>query len=170
MIAPSKSEFVSFTSSPHKSVTGYVSVQGSSNVSVLVPPIPVTEVENDVLVDVEDLALEDVKAASNLNCQSGLNEADVFQTIMDEISTLPVTSVCHIPCGVRCLLAEILSFEFQQAVRSNLWGFVRLPFFAKAVLSPPPRGGGQEKKACGECLPNTSNETVAIWRSCFFVD
>ena len=80
MIAPSESESVSLTSSPHKSVTGYVSVQGSSNVSVLVPPIPVTEVENDVTVDVEDLALEGVKAASNLDCQSGLNEADVFQT------------------------------------------------------------------------------------------
>ena len=51
--------------------------------SVLVPLIPVTEVENYVTVDVEDLALEGVKAASNLDCQSGLNEADVFQTIMD---------------------------------------------------------------------------------------
>ena len=51
--------------------------------SVLVPLIPVTEVENYVTVDVENLALEGVKAASNLDCQSGLNEADVFQTIMD---------------------------------------------------------------------------------------
>ena len=97
IIAPSESEFVSLTSSPHKSVTGYVSVHESSNASVLVPPILVTEVENDVTVNVEDLALEGVKAASNLDCQSGLNEADVFQTIMDKISTLSVTSVCYLP-------------------------------------------------------------------------
>ena len=74
----------------------------------------VTEVENDVTVDVEDLTLEGIKAALNLDCQSGLNKADAFQTIMDEISTLSVTSVCHIPSCVRPLFAEIPSFEFNR--------------------------------------------------------
>ena len=90
----------------------------------------------------DDLALEGVKAAIQMSCSID-NEYRyiVFQSLMDEISTLSVNIVCHVPRNVRPLLAQVLSVEFNHACQEGLWGFARLFLFAKAVLRSPPRGG-----------------------------
>ena len=38
-----------------------------------------------------------------------------------------------------------LSFELQQAVNCDLWGFVRLSLFAKEILRTPPQGGRKKR-------------------------
>ena len=86
----------------------------------------------------QDLALEGVKAASQLACPTCVSEPDVFQAIMEEIATLQLGYLCLSYSCVRPLLSDVLSSELQQAINCNLWGFVRLSLFAKAVLRTPP--------------------------------
>ena len=95
------------------------------------------QIQEEIALVLDDLALEGVKAAAQHGCPSCLLESDTFQAIMTETSSLQVTSINHIPKRVRPLLSEILAGEFQQSVNSHLWGFVRLSLFAKAVLRPP---------------------------------
>ena len=109
-----------------------------------------------------------MKAASQLACPTCLSEPDGFQAIMEEIATLQVTSVCHIPRHVRPLLSDVLSSELQQAINCNLWGFVRLSLFAKAVLRTPPRGGKKKRHVISACLLSRlkqwqSGDLVSLW-------
>ena len=69
------------------------------------------------------------------------NETAIFHALMDEICTLNVNSVCHVPWSTRRSLAQVLSAEFSHACHDGLWGFAWLFVFAKAVLRSPPRGG-----------------------------
>ena len=64
---------------------------------------------------------------------------------MDEIITLPVSTIVHIPKKVRPLLAQVFSSEFRHARFDGLWGFARLFLLAKAVLRSPPRGGRKKR-------------------------
>ena len=66
---------------------------------------------------------------------------------MDEIFTLPVSTISHVPHKVRPLLVQVITTELQHARLDGLWGFTRLFLFPKAVLRPPPRGGRKKRYA-----------------------
>ena len=126
------------------------------------------QVLEDITLVPNDLALKGVKAAAQHACPSCLPESDTFQAILTEISSLQVTSICHIPKRVRALLSEILALEFQQSVNSDLWGFVRLSLFAKAVLRPPLRGGKKKRHVVSACLLSRlqqwqAGDLVSLW-------
>ena len=161
------SKMVSKTSPSH--VTSDVSIEVCSPVC---PSTVSTETDAQATADVrsspQDLALEGVKAASQLACPTCLSEPDVFQAIMEEIATLQVTSVCHIPHRVRPLLSDVLSSELQQAINCNLWGFVPLSLFVKTVLRTPSRGGKKKRHVISACLlPRLkqwqSGDLVSLW-------
>ena len=57
---------------------------------------------------------------------------------MNDIITLPVSTISHIPRKVR---AQVLTAELHHACQNGIWGFVCLSLFPKAVLRTPPRGG-----------------------------
>ena len=64
------------------------------------------------------------------------NSIDIptFDAVMNEMMTLPVFTVVHIPKSVRPLVADILSGEFRLGVNHSMLGMVRLFAFAKSVL------------------------------------
>ena len=66
---------------------------------------------------------------------------------MDEIFTLPVSTISHVPHKVRPLLVQVITTELQHARLDGLWGFTRLFLFPKAVLRPPLRGGRKKRYA-----------------------
>ena len=55
------------------------------------------------------------------------NESDIFHFLMDEISILSVSTVCHVPRNVRSLLAQVLSTELSYTCEDGVWGFARFP-------------------------------------------
>ncbi len=71
-------------------------------------------------MDTGDLALVAVKTASQLTCPHFLSEFDIFQAVMEDISTLLITSVCYIPRKVRSLLSKVLASEFRDAVSCDI--------------------------------------------------
>ena len=99
--------------------------------------------EVDAVVDKDppllDPALVGILAAS-FGSPPG-NETSIFTSIMNEIITLPVPTITHIPRNVCPLLAQVFCKELQNACKDDIWGFVRLSLLPKAVLRPPPRGG-----------------------------
>ena len=111
-------------SSPNSGIS-HVSSSNSSR-RFVVEPI------SRIHVATSDLAIEGVRAAVQRS-RSVDNEAVIFQSLMDEIIRLPVNAVCHIPCSVRPLFAEVLFSEFNYPGQEGLWGFARLFLFAKAV-------------------------------------
>ena len=90
-----------------------------------------------------DLAMEGVQAAVSLSPPP--NKHLVLAAIMDEIITLPVSTIGHVPRRVRPLLAEVLLGECRHARLDGLWGFVRLSLLAKATLRAPPHGGKERR-------------------------
>ena len=98
-------------------------------------------------VDDGDIVLRGLNAASELLTGVTIKDEDtVFHAVMDEIISIQVQTVAHIPKSVRPLLAEILASELQQAQFNGIWGFVRLFALVKAALRLPPRGG--KRKRC----------------------
>ena len=69
--------------------------------------IPSTCMDNDVV-------LEAVRCATNLSCLD-LPETMLFNALMDEVSSISVKTVGHIPRSVRPLLGHVLSTEFKHA-------------------------------------------------------
>ena len=61
---------------------------------------------------------------------------------MEEVLTLPVPTISHVPHKARPLLSHVLTTELRHARQDGLGGFVRLSLLAKATLRTPPRGGG----------------------------
>ena len=94
--------------------------------------------------ETNDIVLTGIKAAALLSSPDG-KYLDVFNAVMNEISTLPVYTVSHIPRSVRPLLSEVLSVELRHAYAYGLWGFVRLLMFAKSVLRAPSRRGRKKR-------------------------
>ena len=103
--------------------------------------------EVDAVVDKDppllDSALAGIQAAS-FGSPPG-NETSIFTSIMNEIITLPDSTITHIPRKVRPLLAQVFCKELQHACKDDIWGFVRLSLLPKAVLRPPPRGGRKKR-------------------------
>ena len=72
-------------------------------------------------VVVDDLALEGIRAATTLSYHSSdLDESAVFFSAMNEISTLPVHSVLHIPKSIRPLFSQVLAREIKHAFQDGI--------------------------------------------------
>ena len=65
-------------------------------------------------------------------------EVHICSAILEEALTLPISTIAHISRSAKPLLATVLAAELHYAHFGNIWGFVRLQLFAKAVLRPPP--------------------------------
>ena len=114
-----------------------------------------------------DLILEGVRATTRFAnpCE---NETDLFQALMTEVATLPVTTICHVPCSVRALLAQVLAAEFNHAIRHRLWGFARIFIFAKAVLRAPARGGKKKRHVVSDAIKSRlhlwqTDDITSLW-------
>ena len=68
----------------------------------------------------EDVGLEGVRAEHNLGCSSNVCESDIFVAFMEEVISMSVNTVCHIPQSVRPLLAQVLSSELKHACYDGL--------------------------------------------------
>ena len=82
----------------------------------------------------KDPSLAGVAAAAARLMQPTLEDAQAFQAIMEEIGTLPVGTVAHVPRAARSLLAVVLADCLRAARCEGIWGFVRLMLLAKATL------------------------------------
>ena len=87
---------------------------------------------------------------------------------MDDIVTLPVSTITHIPRKVRPLVAQVLTAELRHACQNGLWGFVRLSLLPKAVLRTPPRGGKKKWYVVGVLLSSRlrrwqDKDLVTLW-------
>jgi len=116
-----------------------------------------------------DPALAAVAAAAARRRQATADDAQAFRAIMDEIVTLPVGTVTHVPRSVRAQLAVVLTDCLRAARLEGLWGFVRLMLVAKAVLRSPPRGGRRKRYVVSACISTRlrrwqQGELVALWR------
>ena len=88
---------------------------------------------------------------------------------MDEMVTLPVGTVAHVPRAARTILASVLADCLRAARNEGLWGFVRLMLLAKATLRSPPRGGRKKRYAVGASIVARlkrwqQGDLVALWQ------
>ena len=90
-----------------------------------------------------DIVLNGLFATATLS--SSEIDLKVFDAVMNEVMSLPIFTVVHVPKSVRPLLAEVLSQECQLSVSHGAVGFMRLFAFAKSVLRVPSCGGIEEK-------------------------
>ena len=67
--------------------------------------------------------------------------ADIINTTLETILTLPTATISHIPCGVRLLWAQILSTKLSHTHSGSIWGAIWIMMLAKCGLRLPPRGG-----------------------------
>ena len=92
----------------------------------------------------DDIVLKAIRSAERICCHLQ-QEFILFQALMNEIITLPITTTCHIPRSVRPLFAEVLAKELRHAKYDGVWGFARLFLLPKAVLRCPSRGGKKKR-------------------------
>ena len=116
-----------------------------------------------------DSALAAVAAAATRSNQESSGDEHAFQAIMDEIVTLPVGTVAHVPRAARTILASVLADCLRAARNEGLWGFVRLMLLAKATLRSPPRGGRKKRYAVGASIVARlkrwqQGDLVALWQ------
>ena len=62
----------------------------------------------------DDIILKAIRSAERICCHLR-QEFILFQALMNEIVTLPITTICHIPRPVRALFAEVLAKELRHA-------------------------------------------------------
>jgi len=86
-----------------------------------------------------------IAAAANHPVATDIAQPAVLSAVMDDILSLPVSTITHIPRAVRPRLAEVLTAELRNGHSAGPWGVVRLWLFAKAVLRVPPRGGRKKR-------------------------
>ena len=72
----------------------------------------------------DDCSLCGIWAMMNGSFSSNL-ELSVICSLMDEVATLNVHTICHILRSVRPLLAKVLSTEFNSACSGDLWEYAR---------------------------------------------
>ena len=78
-----------------------------------------------------DLVLKGMRAAADLRIGTTINDEEaVFRAVMNEVVSLQVQTVAHVPKSVRPLLAEILAGELQHACFSGIC------FFSVSLLLP----------------------------------
>ena len=94
-----------------------------STVSVAIPSNSVESERSSLspsstesLPDSTGLVLEAIKWAEKLSCRSDC-ESTLFSSLMNEIISLPVTTVMHVPRSVRPELAEVFAAELNM----HLW-------------------------------------------------
>ena len=80
-----------------------------------------------------DIVLKAIRSAERICCHLQ-QEFILFQAFMNEIMTLPIITICHIPRCVRPLFAEVLAKELRHATYDGVWGFARLSLLPKVVL------------------------------------
>ena len=82
----------------------------------------------------------------------------------------PISTILHVPCSVRPLLAETLATKVCQACSHNVWGTIRLHLLPKAILCPSPIS---VKKNCVVMATlisqrlkrwRTDNNAYGLWR------
>ena len=111
----------------------------------------------------------ELAAAAALSLQESSADGEAVQAIMDEIVTLPVGTVTHVPRAARAILASVLADSFRAARSEGLWGFVRLMLLAKATLRSPTRGGRKKRYAVGASIVARHKRwqqwgLVALWQ------
>ena len=74
-----------------------------------------------------DPALAGVAAAAARQLQGTADDDQAFQAIMEEIATLPVGTVTHVPRAVRSMLAVVLSDCLRAARVEGIWGLSASP-------------------------------------------
>ena len=131
-------------------------------VAFTVESVPVT-----ASLPYSDLVLAGIQAAASPVSPS-FNDLVAFSALMNDIITLPVSTISHIPRKVRPLVAQVLTAELRHACRDGIWGFVRLSLFPKAVLRTPPRGGKKKRYVVGVLLSSRlrrwqQGDLVALW-------
>ena len=104
--------------------------------------------------------------AATLTCSE--IDLKVFDAVMNEVMSLPIFTVVHVPKSVRPLLAEVLSQKFQLSVSHGAVGFMRLFAFTKSVLCVPSHGGKKRhhnvRNAILSCLKQWKNgDLVSLW-------
>ena len=87
---------------------------------------------------------------------------------MEEVLTLPVPTISHVPRKARPLLSHVLTTELRHARQDGLGGFVRLSLIAKATLRTPPRGGRRKRYAAAAHIATRlrrwqEGDLVALW-------
>ena len=85
-----------------------------------------------------DFVLKGLGAASMLSAPLS-DESIIFNSVLEEICSLPAHTVSHIPRSVTPLFATVLAAELYNADIHGIWGFVRFSMLAKCVLRCPPR-------------------------------
>ena len=78
-------------------------------------------------------------------------ESILFELLMNEIVTLPVTTVCHISQSVlQPLFAQVLAKELGHATLDGLWGFAHAPESCSMMSSM----WRKENETCSESRTN----------------
>ena len=116
--------------------------------------------------------MEGIRAATTLSYHSSdlpVDESAVFFSAMNEISTLPVHSVLHIPKSTRPLFSQVLAREIKHAFQDGIWGFLRLHMLAKAVIRVPSRGGRKKRHVIKNILSSRihrwqQGDLLSLWQ------
>ena len=106
----------------------------------------------------DDTVLKAIRSLSKFFCYHQ-QEFITFQALMNEIMTLPIATICHIPRSVRPLFAEVLAKELRHATYDSVWVLARLLLLPKAVLRCPSRGG---KKNCFHAFRNSKQGILLV--------
>ena len=123
--------------------------------------------ESDQCFSTSDIVLNGLSAAAALDSGVSFNSS-TCDAVMNEVMTLPVFTVAHVPKSVRPLLAEVLSTEFRLCATEGVLGFMRLYVFPKSVLRVPPRGGKKKRHLMKSLLTSRlkqwqSGNFVSLW-------
>ena len=122
-------------------------------------------------IDEADLGRIGICAAAALGLEGKYKhlENSIVSAILEETLTTPVSTIAHIPRSVRPLLATVVATELRHAHSGNIWGFVRLQLFAKAVLRSPLRGGRRRRYVVQSLISDRlhrwqdENGIIALW-------
>lgn len=123
---------------------------------------PEQQVTTNKTYNHQDLITLAIEATESLQFQESHQvEAESFNALMHQATTLPTTSIKHIPRSCRPALAQIWAKEFRHACQKGLWGFARIHIFAKSVLCLPPR----RKKKNRELVHTLLSRRLSQWRN-----
>ena len=83
-------------------------------------------------------------------------------SILDQVVSLSILTIAHVPRSCQPLLGQILRVKLQQANNKGIWGVMHLLMFAKVTLRQPPYN---KKKQRYSNLKKWRDEGVAsVWK------